>query len=295
MLVQEYFKSRKQLLERSLKEYMPSPDDYPKNLNAAMNYSVFSDGKRLRPILFFATYEMLNGRKNISRLDRLLPAAAAIEMVHTASLIHDDLPSVDNSNERRGKPSCHKKYGEAIAILTGDALITKAIETLAKLKNKKEAVAAIEILTRAISTRGMIGGQAVDIISSRKKVNKNTLRYIHLKKTGSLLQACTELACVLFKADDNLRITLGNFALNLGLAYQIVDDILDEVGSFDVLGKEAGGDAKHNKATYPSIFGLETSKSKAERLLRDCFNAIKNMPNNDILLEYINMIQERLP
>jgi len=295
LLVQEYFKSRLDLVEDALKKYLTPANTYPEQLNEAIHYSVFSNGKRLRPILFLATYEMLIGRKNINRLERLLPVACALELVHTASLIHDDLPSVDNSNERRGKPSCHVKFGSATAILAGDALITKAIEVITKLKNKNEALEAIKILTLAVSTRGMIGGQAVDIVSAKKKINKSTLRYIHLKKTGSLLLASTELACMFDKTEDSVRITLGNFALNLGLAYQIVDDILDEVGSFEVLGKKSGGDAKNQKATYPSVFGLETSKTKAEKLLRDCYDAVKNMSNNEILLEYVDMIKDRLP
>ncbi len=295
MLVQEYFKSRSDLLEKALKEYLTPKDAYPAELHEAMYYSVFSGGKRLRPILFFATYEMLIGRKNINRLERLLPAACALEFVHTASLIHDDLPSVDNSPERRGLPSCHIKFGTATAILAGDALITKAIEILTELKNKPIALQCIQIITRAMSTRGMIGGQVVDILSAKKKINVNTLRYIHLKKTGALLQAAVELACVIHGAEENLSITLGNFAINLGLAYQIVDDILDEVGSFEVLGKEPGEDSRNYKATYPALIGLEKSKKTAERMLRDSYNLIKNMKNNDILLEYVNMIKDRLP
>lgn len=260
-----------------------------------MRYAVFSGGKRLRPILFFAAYEMLIGKKNINRLERLLPIACALEMVHTASLIHDDLPSVDNSEERRGQPSCHIKFGEATAILAGDALLTKAFEVLTEIRNRKIALDCIQILTRAISTRGMIGGQAVDILSVKKKINLNTLRYIHLKKTGALLQAAMELACAANEAEENITITLGNFALNLGLAYQIVDDILDEVGSFDILGKEPGEDSRNNKATYSNLMGLEKSKKTAEKLLRDSFNLIKNMSNNDILVEFINMIKDRLP
>ena len=295
MLVQEYYKSRGQLIEKALDEYLAPADQYPTELHQAMRYSVISDGKRMRPLLFLATYEMLLGRKNINRLERLLPAAVALEFVHTASLIHDDLPSVDNSDERRGKPSCHIKFGEATAILAGDALITKAIEVLTEIKNRNQALKCISILTKAISTRGMIGGQAVDIISVNKKININVLRYIHYKKTGSLLQASTELACALYDAEENITITLGNFALNLGLAYQIVDDILDEVGSFEVLGKHPGGDLKNNKATYPSLIGLEKSKKQAEKLIRDSYNMIKNMRNNDIMLEFVNMIKERLP
>lgn len=295
MLVQEYFKSRKDLLEEALDSYLPSLQEEPKDLHAAMRYAVLSGGKRLRPILFFAAYEMLNNRKNINRLARLLPVACALELIHTASLVHDDLPSIDNSSERRGKASCHIKFGVPTAILAGDALITKAFEVLTDLKSRDLALKSIAILTRAVSTRGMIGGQAVDILSVKKKININTLRYIHLKKTGALLQAAMELACAAFEAEENVTITLGNFALNIGLAYQIVDDILDEVGSFEILGKEPGEDSRNQKATYSSLIGLEKAKKIAEKLLRDSYNLIKNMNNNDILLEFVNMIKDRLP
>jgi geranylgeranyl diphosphate synthase, type II len=295
LLVQEYFKTRKNLLEEALETYLPSVNEEPKDLHAAMRYSVFNGGKRLRPILFFASYEMLNGRKNINRLERLLPIACALELIHTASLVHDDLPSIDNSSERRGKPSCHIKYGVSTALLAGDALITKAFEVLTELKSRDIALKCVKILTRAVSTRGMIGGQAVDILSVKKKININTLRYIHLKKTGALLQAAMELSCAAFEAEENVTITLGNFALNLGLAYQIVDDILDEVGSFEILGKEPGEDIRNSKATYSNLMGLEKSKKTAEKLLRDSHNLIKNMKSNDILLEFVNMIKDRLP
>jgi len=295
LLIQEYFKTRTDLLEKALDSYLSPATEYPHELHESMRYSVFSGGKRLRPILFFGTYEMLIGRKNINRLERLLPAACALELVHTASLIHDDLPSVDNSHERRGMPSNHIKFGTPTAILAGDALITKAIEILTELKNKTIAIQCIRIITKAMSTRGMIGGQAVDILSAKKKININTLRYIHLKKTGALLQAAVEMACVIHDAEENVAITLGNFALNIGLAYQIVDDILDEVGSFEVLGKEPGEDSRNNKATYPALIGLEKAKKTAEKLLRDSYNLIKNMKNNDVLIEYVNMIKDRLP
>jgi len=295
LLVQEYFKTRVDLLEAALDKYLTPADVPPVELHEAMRYSVLNGGKRLRPILFLGTYEMLIGRKNINRLDKVMPAACALELVHTASLIHDDLPSVDNSPERRGVPSCHVKYGAATAILAGDALITKAIEILTELKDKKAAIKCIEIITRAMSTHGMIGGQAVDILSAKKKINLTTLRYIHLKKTGALLQAAVELACALEETDENVTITLGNFAINIGLAYQIVDDILDEVGSFEILGKEPGEDYRNFKATYPGLLGLEKAKKTAEKLLRDSYNMIKNMKNNDVLVEYVNMIKERLP
>lgn len=295
MLVQEYFKSRSDLLEDALKEYLTPSSKYPEELHSAINYAVFNGGKRLRPLLFFATYEVLKGNKNLNRLHRVVPAAAALELVHTASLVHDDLPSMDNSLERRGMPSVHVKYSPATAILVGDALITKAYEVLTLIKNRTHAIKCIEILSSALSTRGIIGGQAVDLISANKKININALRYIHMKKTGSLLQASMEMACALDNTEENLTITMGNFALNLGLAYQIVDDILDEVGTYEVLGKEPGSDSRGNKATYPSLIGLEKSKKNAEKLLRDSYNMIKNMPGNEVLIEFINQIKERLP
>lgn len=295
MLVQEYFKSRTGLLEKNLKFYLTDSNEYPQKLHEAMNYAVFSGGKRLRPVLFFATYEVLMGSKNLNRLHRVVPAAVAIELVHSASLVHDDLPSMDNSAERRGLPSVHRKFDPATAILVGDALITLAFEVLTDIKNRQQAIKCISIMSRALSTRGIIGGQAVDLISANKKINVNVLRYIHMKKTGSLLQAAMEMACALNEAEENLTITLGNFALNLGLAYQIVDDILDEVGTYEVLGKEPGSDSRSKKATYPMLIGLEKSKKQAEKLLRDSYNMIKHMEGNEILVEFINQIKERLP
>jgi geranylgeranyl diphosphate synthase type II len=295
LLVQEYFKSRKDIVENELNILLAIDDNYPVKLQEAMRYSVLNGGKRLRPLLLISTYEMLLGRKNISRLQRILPAAVAIELVHTASLIHDDLPSMDNSDERRGKPSCHVKFDPATAILAGDALITLAFETITKLKNKAQAIGCVKVLAKAISTRGMIGGQVVDVISEPRKTNINSLRYIHLKKTGSLLQAAMELACLLNDSEENVTITMSTFALNLGLAYQIVDDILDEVGSYDILGKETGQDSRNNRQTYTTLLGLEQAKKMAEKLLRDSYNLIKYMDNNEILVEFVNMIKERLP
>lgn len=295
MLVQKYFETRKHLVEKELDRYLTNEDKANDILLEAMRYSVLSDGKRLRPILMFSAYEMLKGRKNIQSLMPLMPAACALEMVHAASLIHDDLPCLDDSDERRGQPSCHKKFGEATAILAGDALMTKAFELLTELGDKKRALLCIQTMARAISTRGMIGGQTVDILATKKKVRINVLRYVHLKKTGALLQASMDFACILFGADETITSTLGNYALNLGLAFQIIDDILDEVGAYEDLGKEPGQDYRNRKATYPSVIGLDKAKKTAEKLLQDSYNLTKSMPNNDILIEFINMIKERLP
>ncbi len=295
MLVQKYFETRKKLVEKTLDNYLSSEDKIPGDLLDAMRYSVFGDAKRLRPILMFSAYEMLKGRKNINSLSPLLPAAAALEMVHTASLIHDDLPFIDDSDERRTMPTCHKKFDDATAILAGDALITKSFEVLTDIQDPQKSIACIKTLARAISTRGMIGGQTVDILAARKRIRPNVLRYIHLKKTGALLQASMDFASIMFGAEENLAVTLGNYALNIGLAYQIIDDILDEVGGYEVLGKEPGQDIRNKKATYPSLIGLDKSKKEAEKLLKDSYNLIKTMPHNDILVEFITIIKDRLP
>ncbi len=282
-------------MEDALDSYLTPVKENPSSLFEAMRYSVFSEGKRLRPILFFAVYEMLKGKKNANVLNPVLPVGCALEMIHTASLIHDDLPSVDNSDERRGQPTCHKKFDPATAILAGDALITKAFEMLTLVQEPEKAVRCINTMCRAVSTRGMIGGQAVDILSTDKNVRINVLRYVHLKKTGALLQAATDLACIMADAEDNITITIGNYALNLGLAYQVIDDILDEIGEFEYLGREPGEDYRNNKITYSSLLGLDKARKTAEKLLEDSYKMIKNMDNNEILVEFVAMIKDRLP
>jgi len=296
MIIQKYFEDRSELLNKVLDQLLTPDKEQPAQLYAAMRYSALNGGKRLRPVLLYATYEMLNRSNDVSLLEQVSYAAAAIECVHTASLIHDDLPSLDDSDERRGQLSCHKKFDPATAILAGDALLTKAFEALAKIEDKNKAVKCIQILCNAVSTRGMIGGQTVDLISSDKNnVQINVLKYIHMKKTGALLEASIKLACALYGADENMTNTLSNYALNLGLAYQIIDDILDDVGDFEMLGKEPYEDVRNNKSTYPSIMGLDKARRTAEKLLDDSYKLIKTIPDNQILVEFVRMIKDRLP
>ena len=295
MVLEKYFESRKMIVDKALKGYLTPVTTYPEQLYEAMNYALFSGGKRLRPILFFAAYEMLKEKRNAAILQPIIPAACALEMIHTASLIHDDLPSIDNSDQRRNEPSCHKQFDEATAILAGDALITKAFEVLTDISNPVKAITCIGVLARAVSTRGMIGGQTVDVLVTSTKARINVLKYIHMKKTGSLLQASMDLACVLADAEENVTLALESFALNVGLAYQIIDDILDEIGTSEILGKEPGEDARNNKATYSAILGLDKARKTAEKLLDDSYKLIKNMPSNDILVEYIYLVRERIP
>ena len=294
MLLQKYFVTRQKFVQDALAKYFITNEKNEKYLNDAIRYSLLLEGNRLRPILLFAVYEMLKGRKSIKSLEKILPVAVALEMVHIASIVHDDLPSLNNNRSRSGKPSNHEKYTPATAILVGDALITKAFEVLTQLKNKEHALQCINILAKSISTSGLIGGQTIDLESATKNVKINTLKYIYLKKTGALLQAATDMACILCNADENVMITLGNYALNLGLSYQIIDDILDDIGALDILDKETE-EMPSNKTNYASLLGVEVAKKKAEKLISDSYKMVQNFDNNDILIELINIIKERLP
>jgi len=295
-MLRYYFETRAKFLEEYLKKTMNYEKEQPSRLFQAIKYSIFSGGKKLRPVLFFATYEMIKNTNSLDVIRPLLPIAASLEMVHTASLIHDDLPAIDNSNERRGLPSCHRKFDPATAILAGDALLTKAFEMITYYEDKATAVDVIQILCESISTRGMIGGQTVDVLSANKTVLPlSTLRYIHTKKTGALLEAAVKMACRCANVQHPLTNTLTQYAGNIGLAYQIIDDILDDVGDFETLGKEAYEDVRNSKTTYPTIIGLDKARKMADKLLVDSYKLIKNMKNNENLLEFVNMIQDRLP
>jgi geranylgeranyl diphosphate synthase type II len=295
LLLEKYFDTKRDLVNKALGEYLDPEDRYPETLHKAMRYVVLGGGKRLRPILMIATYEMLIGRKNSQRVQKILPAACSIEFLHAASLVHDDLPFIDNANERRGKPSCHKKFGNAIAILTGDALIVKSFETLMKLPNQKKALACMEVLVNSASTRGMIGGEVVDIISSPQRSKLHILRDVHIKKTGALLKAAEQFACILADADEQTTNSLTDFALNLGLAYQVIDDLLDEMGEEELLGKEIGEDRRNEKVTYPLLLGIEESKKQALKLINDSYNIIKHMSNNQVLVEFLESLRDRIP
>ncbi len=294
MLLQKYFVTRQKLVDDALTEYFDGKEKNTKYLNSAIRYSLLTEGKRLRPILLFAVYEMLKGRKSTKSLEKIMPVAIALEMIHTATIVHDDLPALDNAPRRRGKASNHEKYDPATAILVGDALLTKAFEVLTELKNKEHAVQCIGILSKAVSTSGIIGGQTVDLESRTKSIKVNVLKYIHLKKTGALLQAATDMACTLCQAEENVMITLGNYALNLGLAYQIIDDILEDMGALEIMDKDTIA-RSGNKANYAAMLGVETAKKNAEKLLSDSYKMVKNFENNDILIELINLVKERLP
>jgi len=262
-------RQQKEIVDARLDELLPRADAYPEIVHEAMRYSVFAGGKRLRPILALATGEALGGD-----LRRLSLLACALEMIHTYSLIHDDLPAMDNDDYRRGQLTAHKKYGEAIAILAGDALLTLAFQVLAEIPSPgQSAEITLRVICRiaeAIGTScGMVGGQVVDLITQGKQFTADERNYIHSAKTGALIRASVDSAALLCEAETEVRAGLGRFGTRIGLAFQVVDDILDEDASSSELGKTAGKDRAEGKATYPAMYGLEESKSVAARLVAE--------------------------
>jgi len=251
--------------DEALERLLPPVSQYPASIHQAMRHSVFAGGKRLRPILCMEAAQMIEGCVPPG-VDEL---GAALEMLHTYSLIHDDLPALDNDDLRRGRPTCHKAFGEATAILAGDALQTYAYEVLAKLQCPAEArVAIIAEIARATGTiGGMIGGQVMDLEAEHTRADAQTLEYIHRSKTGALLTASVVTGGLYAGADASQLQSLRDFGQNIGLAFQIVDDVLDVTQTSEQLGKTAGKDTAHDKATYPALFGIEASLQKADKLV----------------------------
>jgi len=245
----------------------------PESLREAMRYSLLAGGKRLRPILCLAACELAGGDSELA-----LPTAVALEMIHTMSLIHDDLPAMDNDDLRRGMPTNHKVYGEANAILAGDALLTRAFEMVALRSPGVPAERLLTVvaeLSLAAGAPGLVGGQVVDLESEGKQVDLDTLEYIHLHKTGALLRACVLCGALIAGAPEALLAALRTYARGIGLAFQIIDDILDVTASSEVLGKTAGKDLSADKTTYPKLLGLEESKRRAEALVAEAKAALQ--------------------
>lgn len=249
------------LINEALAHYLPAASDYPTSIHEAMRYSLFAGGKRLRGALTLATAEAL-GLKQVY----VLPAACALEMIHTYSLIHDDLPAIDDDDFRRGKPTCHRVFGEATAILAGDALLTLAFTTLCRLQEDFPmgvTLQVIEEIATAAGTRGLIGGQIIDLESEGREVTPNVLEYIHLHKTSALFRAAVRSGALLAKAGIKEVSALTDYAVAFGLVFQITDDILDLTGNETLLGKPTKRDLAKKKATYPSLFGLERARDLA--------------------------------
>ena len=262
-------------VDRTLDGFLAPDNASPPRVLEAMRHSVFAGGKRLRPILVLAGAEVAGGP-----LESVLPAACAVELIHTYSLVHDDLPAMDDSPTRRGRPTCHVIYGEAIAVLVGDALHAFAFELLARNAEvpgvpSDRVVRAIAEVVRAIGSRGMVGGQALNLLASGGSVAGSDVQEIHRLKTGSLIRACVRIGAILGGASAADLDALGAYGRQVGLAFQIVDDILDVVGEETKLGKGTGSDAAQAKITFPSVYGLEASQRLAREATTQAILALE--------------------
>jgi geranylgeranyl diphosphate synthase, type II len=261
MDLQAYLRERRALVEEALENLLPPSTAEPQRLQEAIRYSMLAPGKRLRPILVVASAESVGGSPNA-----VLPTACALECIHAFSLIHDDLPCMDNDDYRRGRLTNHKVFGEAIALLAGDALLALAFELVAGNAAHiapDRALAAMRMIARASGTWGMVGGQVVDIESEGRDITFETLRSIHALKTGALLTASSVVGAMLCGATADQQAALTEYGHRIGLAFQIADDILDVVGDEAKIGKPVGSDEKQDKATYPKFFGIDESRRRA--------------------------------
>ena len=275
MDIASYLRESGQEVDRYLGRLLPPETQHPATIHRAMRYSVFAGGKRLRPALVLAAGASLGGDR-----DTLLHLGCAIEMIHTYSLIHDDLPALDNDDLRRGVPTSHKVFGEAIAILAGDSLMTRCYQLLADLPRLSDSVrlAIVREVARATGTvDGMIGGQVVDLESEGRAIGPDILDYIHRSKTGALLTVCTRCGGIAAGAAPDQLGVLTEYGRKVGLAFQIVDDILDLTGSSQSLGKTAGKDLRVRKATYPALHGLDASRQKAQELVAEAIEDTRRL------------------
>jgi len=269
-----YLNDRKKTVDKALREYIPPEHTYPTIIFQAVRYSLFAGGKRLRPILCMAAAETLGGNA-----EDALPVACALEMIHTYSLIHDDLPAMDNDDYRRGILTNHKIFGENIAILAGDALLTEAFRLLAHpdhLKNIDAAkrLALIHDISEAAGFFGMVGGQVMDVQSEGKEVDMTTLHYIHSRKTGAMIVTSIRSGAILAGGKPAEIEALTRYATQIGLAFQIADDILNIEGEEKRIGKSTGTDSKRGKATYPALVGIEASRKKGRELLDEALSSL---------------------
>lgn len=280
----DYLKSQLELVDDALNNFLPKVSVSPRTIHQAMRYSVFAGGKRLRPILTLAAAEACGGTT-----ENALAPACAVEMMHTYSLVHDDLPGMDNDDLRRGRPTSHKVYGEGMAVLAGDALLTEAFITLASTPTTDRYSMKEILLEFAIcgGSRKLIGGQALDLEGEDQDLTREELLAIHENKTAALLTTSLRLGGMTANATPEQLVALTDFGYHLGLAFQVIDDILDVTQSTEKLGKTAGKDEASNKATYPSILGLEKSKAEAKRLTAKALAALEVFGEDGKILEAI--------
>ncbi|MBU0482320.1 MAG: polyprenyl synthetase family protein [Proteobacteria bacterium] len=294
MDLKKYLGEKKKLVEESMEALMYAPrglqEDHARHIEA-MGYSLFAGGKRIRPILCLAACSAVGGVE-----DNAIPAAVSLECIHTYSLIHDDLPAMDDDDLRRGKPTNHTIYGEAGAILAGDGLLTLAFELLAR-NSKLEAAEQLQIIrliAEGSGSMGMVGGQAIDIACEGKKIDFETLKQIHRRKTGALLTAAVQAGAVVGGASEAQFQALTDYGNEIGLAFQIVDDLLNVEGTTEELGKAAGSDAERQKSTYPAFFGIEETRRKAEEAVARALASLETFDRKaEPLREIAHYIRKR--
>lgn len=284
---------RAEEIEKIIKEYLPKEEGYQKTIMEAMNYSILAGGKRLRPMLMLETYRLFGGTSKT-----IYPFMAAIEMIHTYSLVHDDLPAMDNDEYRRGRKTTHIVYGEAMGILAGDALLNYAFETASgafQLEPENPAVGqAMLVLARKAGIYGMIGGQVVDVESEGTVIDKEKLDFIHLHKTSALLESAMVIGAILAGANKEEQNLVEKAAGKIGLAFQIQDDILDITSTTEDLGKPVGSDEKNGKNTYVAFEGLEKSKEDVKKISESAMEDLQKLPyENPFLIELIKELIER--
>jgi geranylgeranyl diphosphate synthase type II len=295
MDIKAYLAKKKDIVDKSLEKLVPPAKTFPPSVHEAMRYSLFAGGKRVRPILAVAAAEAL-GAKTAD----LLPIAGSLELIHTYSLVHDDLPAMDDDDLRRGRPTCHKVYGEAVAILAGDGLLTMAFETLSDPRRLKAVpanrlVSIIKEVSTASGVFGMIGGQVVDMESEGRDVDFPTLEYIHTHKTGALIRASVRVGALYAKAGKRQFTALTHYGEMVGLAFQIADDILDVTGTREEIGKDVGSDIKKGKKTFPGFYGLEESRRRAGEVADKAVHALRDFDRKaDPLRELAKYIVNRV-
>ncbi|HQR32488.1 MAG TPA: polyprenyl synthetase family protein [Blastocatellia bacterium] len=290
--IKTYFKQKAVSVDVWLDRLLPAESDNPSIIHQAMRYSTFAGGKRLRPILMIAVGEVFGATEQ-----ELMPAACALEMIHTYSLIHDDLPAMDNDDLRRGMPTCHVKFGEAMAILAGDALLTQAFVALADYEtshHERKARVVKEVAHAAATSNALIGGQVLDMQFEGKSVTGPQLEEIHRGKTGALIRCAVRIGAILGGATDTELSALTVYGERAGLAFQVADDLLDETATSEELGKTAGKDAASHKATYTALYGIEGARQMADRLCLEAVTAIRSLDRKTETLEAIaHFIVER--
>jgi len=273
-----YLRIRQRDIDRALNRYLPKANTKPATLHKAMRYSLFAGGKRLRPILCLAAAEACRGN-----IGNALPLACALECIHTYSLVHDDLPSMDNDDFRRGRPTCHKVFGEGIAVLAGDALLTIAFEIVSKAKPapRYDMSTLLSETAVAAGSQKLIAGQVADLEAEGKNVKRDQLQFIHENKTAAILKSSVRLGAMSANAEAKKLSAITRFGQRLGLAFQIIDDILDVTQTSEILGKSAGKDVAAKKATYPAVIGLDKSRAEARRLTRQAHDTLSVFAGRD--------------